>query len=219
MPWTIIYYYHNEPVHLDILKKTNPQAQIIQLHTEHNLAPTEAHHNCDRVLRSNLKQKNILSQVINDNILLVEWDVYINDLIPEINLSSMMTKATSRNNINWYWWKEVTKLPNELREYATSAPLFSFIAIKKNILQEILNDKYDYIFNMQIFCELRLATIVTSLGYETETFPIELSQHIKDGGDKNDFYPLLNFLIQNPDTKGIIHPIKSKINSLSDIKI
>ena len=51
--------------------------------------------------------------VIHDKILLIEWDVYVNDLIEDMEFDYMISKyfhPTKESN-EWVWWDEINKLP------------------------------------------------------------------------------------------------------------
>ena len=110
MSWTIIYHYHDKPIHLSNIKASNPNCQIISTKLEHNLIPKMAWKNSDRILRQNIKK--FIDSIIYDKILLVEWDVVINQPIPDIDFDGLLSKASlSDKNNGWCWWNEYHRLP------------------------------------------------------------------------------------------------------------
>jgi len=206
MNWTIIYYYHKEPIHLKHLYSSNPLAQIIPIYLKADLPKNEAWKNSDRILRQIIKDNDIINQIIYNNILLLEWDVYLNIPVPDLQFESYMAKYILSTPNNWCWWPEVKNMPQEFQEYAIGSPMFGVIAVKKYVLQELLNDKYNTFFNLNIISELRTPTIIKSLGYTPSPFPDYFSQSIFDG-------PEHNLSTHNLTTHryGIFHPIKHRL--------
>jgi hypothetical protein len=205
--YTIIYHYHSEPIHLESLKKYNQQHQIIDIHTKNNLPKNIVWHNSDRNLRKYIK--DYVHLIKNENVLLIEWDMYVNTSIPLMNFDGLYCKYAITPNISpqWQWWSEINKLPEEYRQYASGCPLLGFLGINIEILHKILDPKYDELFEMDMFCELRLATLVKYLRYNIYSFPKNITHNMfttdKEFAEKQ---PLLD-----PNTKGIFHPIKNKI--------
>ena len=211
MPWTIIYYYHDKPIHLDSLYKTNPDSQILPLYLRHNLPPGEVWKNSDRVLRNLIIENDVVSQILYENILLLEYDNYVNSKIPEMDFESMMTPYSMLDATSWYWWPETEILPDEFKPYAIAGPPFCTGAIKKSVLIKILDPKYNSFFEQNIASELRTPTLVRSLGHQPSAFPATFSQHIKDSSQNNK-QTMQEFVQNNHErVKGIFHPVKSKI--------
>jgi hypothetical protein len=206
MSWTIIYYYHDKPIHLKSLYLSNQSSQIIPIHISHNLPQYEAWKNNDRTLRKHLYR--YIDQIIYDNILLIEWDVYINKEIPMINFSSMFGKYMSRDiNNGWCWWKDINNLPEYYKKFATGLPLWGFTGIKKDCLKILLDKQYDDIYNMDIHCEIRSPTILTSLGYELSQYPSEWGLFLLDG-KKESVNAVSRVLEKDPQKQGFFHPVK-----------
>lgn len=207
--WTIIYYYRDTPTHLESLRKSNSKHQIIPIEIEHNLPHIEAWRNADRTIRKYLN--TIINDILYDNILLVEWDVYIDTEVPDIDFDGALFNNIIKNKNNgWCWWKEIDNLPEQLRSCATGGALWSLIAIKKTYLEMLLSNKYDYIYEMDIFSELRTPTLMQHLGVPLSELPKNWSKFI---------CPAESDLIQQIlDTKSdisndmkIFHPVKKHI--------
>ena len=206
MSWTIIYHhYQKESTHLDKIIHSNPKSQIIDIHTEHNYDKDIAWSNNDRILRENLKKQ--IDNIIHEKVLLVEWDVLINMEVPDIKFDGLVAQNIFRkgDNIKWYWWKELEKLPEYYKPFICGASLWSLIGITKECLVEILNSKYDDLYNMDIFCEIRTSTILRSLGFNMTKFPTELSRFIL----RNESSALES--MENIKYYGIFHPVKNSV--------
>jgi len=212
MSWTIIYHYHDKPIHLSSIINSNPSAQVIATKLEHNLDPKIAWRNSDRILRQNIKQ--FINNIINNKVLLVEWDLLVNKKIPNIDFNGLLAKniLLDKNN-GWCWWKEITNLPDKYKPFISGSPLWSFIGISKDCLIKILDPAYDELYEMDIFCEIRTATLMKSLGFNMTKFPKELCQSILDSNQGNE-QVIYDEIIKNKQ-QGIFHPVKRTLQNLS----
>lgn len=209
--WTIIYYYHDLPVHLQSLYESNSKHQIIPIKIKHNLCHQEAWRNPDRTLRKHLN----IDDILYDNILLVEWDVYINKEVPDINFDGALFKCVSTDtNNSWCWWKEIKNLPDEYKQYITGGALWSLVAIKKTYLEILLSNKYDYIYDMDIFSEIRTPTLMKYLDIPLSQFPKDWSEFIYDSEPHN-VEKIMNHLSNQLNPVGFFHPVKKHISNKS----
>jgi hypothetical protein len=208
MSWTIIYHYHNQPIHLSHIKYSNPNCQVISTKLIHNLDQKIAWKNSDRILRQNIK--TFIDNIIYDNILLVEWDVMINAPIPDLDFDGLLSKKilTDKNN-GWCWWNEYHALPDNYKPFICGSPLWSLIGIKKQCLIKILDPIYDDLYNMNIFCEIRTATLFKSLGYSMAEFPKNVSEFILDSSAASE--QLVSDEIKKQKHCGIFHPVKHSL--------
>lgn len=205
MAWTIIYTYHAAPLHLEHLRKSNPKSQIIPLHLKHNLPEPVIWRTSDKIVRELIK--NIIDIIYYDNILLIEWDIYINTEVPVIEFDGMLAKYNSTDQSNgWIHWQDVAKFPKEYLPYIASSPLWGFTGIKLKYLKQLLDPKYDEIYDMDIFCEIRSATLVASMGGTVTQYPYEWREFLLTGPGTEEF--VRNELIKNPDKQGFFHPVK-----------
>lgn len=209
--WTIIYYYHDLPVHLQSLYESNSKHQIIPIKIKHNLCHQEAWRNPDRTLRKHLN----IDDILYDNILLVEWDVYINKEVPDINFDGALFKCVSTDtNSSWCWWKEIKNLPDEYKQYITGGALWSLVAIKKTYLEILLSNKYDYIYDMDIFSEIRTPTLMKYLDIPLSQFPKDWSEFIY-GSEPHNVEKIMNHLSNQLNPVGFFHPVKKHISNKS----
>lgn len=207
--WTIIYYYHNAPMHLEALRKSNSKNQIIPIKIEHNLPDVEAWRNVDRTIRKYLN--TIINDILYDNILLVEWDVYIDTEVPDIDFDGALFNNIIKNKNNgWYWWKEIDSLPEEFRSCATGGALWSLIAIKKTYLELLLSNKYDYLYEMDIFSELRTPTLMQHLGMPLSELPRNWSKFMSSN-ESILIKQILDNKLDISNNIGIFHPVKKHI--------
>lgn len=197
------------PIHLVAIAQSNPNHQVIPVKIEDNKNVNWFH--VDRVTLTHVK--NIFDQIQYDNLLLIEWDVLVNMELPKVEFADVFAKASyeapakdSPDREKW-WWKEIKKLPEFLQDHAHGIFPASVIGIKKDVLKQVIDPKWDEIFNQEIHCEVRLPTILNYLGYKAKPWPKELGNDhlILDGTQVETIKEIFK---NNPETKGVIHPVK-----------
>jgi hypothetical protein len=207
MSWTIIYYYHNDPVNLESLYKFNSKNQIIPIHIKHDLSHKEAWRNPDRTIRKHLN----INDILYENILLVEWDVYINKEVTDLNFDGALFKYVTIDQTNsWCWWKEIDKLPEKYKSCITGGALWSLVGIKRKYLEILLNSEYDYLYEMDIFSEIRTPTLMKYLGIPLAQFPKDWTEFlycdIKQANSMIDHH-----IHKESDVVKFFHPVKNQI--------
>lgn len=201
MNWTIIYYFNTRPTHLESLKISNPQAQIIPIATNND----KNHRNTDRALRKCLQ--NIRDIIYYDNILLVQNNVYINMEIPRIDFQCMFGKHIIHDKNNgWLHWSDIQKIPEKYVKHATGISPWAFIGIKSEYLRILLDPTYDQIYEMDIFKEIRSSTLVQAAGGEISQCPEELTKYILNNTKENE-QNIRTLLSNNTNLRGAFHPV------------
>ena len=127
--------------------------------------------NCDRNIREWWRAHREL--VMADAVLCLEWDVLVDvdlrKVIPPlatgggISAASIITPVTA---IRSYWpFEDVFRLPRVMQGLACATAPLAVLLISRAALDAILATEYDAIFNADIFCELRLPTIIRYAGF------------------------------------------------------
>lgn len=202
--WTIFYSFHDKAIHLDSLKKSNPNATIIPLNIKNKYPSYFAWRNCDLLVRNEIKK--YYSKIKTNNIALVEYDVLINEELPDTNIESIFCKNIKYKHIhkNWCWFKEINRL-DDLKDSCIGILPFALIFMNFEHLKILLDKKYDNLYEKDIISELRLGTIFNSAGCDIKeyNYPNMLSrQFLKN--NKITEYELIN----RQDSK-IYHPVKN----------
>lgn len=201
--WTIINTSHRDFPHIDYLKKTNPQAQIICANIGGILSPKMSYQNSDMLIR-NWLIKNF-SYIDNSNIAIFEWDTLCNMELPtniELTNEILVKESISyAKHPSWFWFKDIDKL-GEYKEYAHGLQPLGVILIDKESLSQILDQRFDKIFNTSIFSELRLPTVLNSLRVTIKQINDDRFKFIRT-------HPAFDSEITEISL-GIYHPIKNK---------
>lgn len=178
--WTILYTHHGMPIHLEYIKKYNPNAQIISINWIEQKYRQEfdqkqyAWRNCDKQIRLWLKDN--IDLIKHNNIAILEWDVLLTKALPDLHIDKFYANEIKIPNIHgWPWFKEKYKLKIIERFSAGIAPL-AVIYCHKSHLYKWLSAEYDWLYNEDIFCELRLGSIINHMGIELAELGIETIQ-------------------------------------------
>lgn len=168
--WTIIYTSNHlgEFPHYETLRNSNPDAQILFMDFSNDLPRQFIWQNPDMLIRSWLK-KNI-AKIKHNNLALVEYDVYVNTLLPDITKDNFLygkNYINYKENHNWMWFddKYLNKLKH-LRPYACGLAIFGLYFMSKNVLEILLDKQYDFLYKEDMNVELRFPTIMNSAGVE-----------------------------------------------------
>lgn len=196
--WTVIYTSFKEYIHYEHLKKYNPNAQIMLCDISHNLPRDYAWRNSDSMIRNWLKLN--FDKIEHDRIMLIEWDVFINRPLPDIQFQGVMAKVviTPQTERTWVWFRETERL-GTLKQFASGIVPLAFLVLDKQSCKTLIDPKFDAIFSQDIFCELRTSSVLRS-----ENIPItQMSFPIP--------YVSLNKNFANLDEPNFYHPVKEKI--------
>lgn len=194
--WTVVYNDHsNSYIHLDAIKNSNPTAQILLGDLSSNLSKHYCWRNSDNLIRNWLR--NNISQIKNNKVAILEWDVLVTQKLPDIKLVGAMGKHIHKptKNNGWKWFKEINKL-EEYKKYAIGIAPLGILFIDRGSILSLIDSKFDDIFNKNIFCELRLPTILNSLDINISQYPMPNVQ----------WHP-----VKYTNQKSIYHAIKKRI--------
>lgn len=191
--------------HMEWIRRSNPGARVhvatgVGLR-DHEHQRAHAWRNADRVIRDWWRENGATVQ--GDRIAIVEWDVLVRqhfelaDAPRGPGLSGRDPKVWGAQP--WCWWREVGRLPADLRSHRYGlAPLCALVATTA-CLDAIADSRWDHVFDLDIFCELRLPTVVRACGFEIGRVPAF------DGCSCD--------IIPDPGTKpGFWHPIKHPVS-------
>jgi hypothetical protein len=146
--------------------------------------------NHDKFLRDWLKDN--FDKINTNNIAFFEWDVLLNQKLPCIKVDAIHAKYITNLTRPWHWMKHVAKINKNIS--TGMAPFGAFYA-NRYFIEEMIDSKYDYLYNQDLFCEARL-TVLANL---TQT------KIVKDE-------KILCGKLQGREVvTGCFHPVKSKI--------
>lgn len=146
--------------------------------------------NHDKYLRDWLKDN--FDKITTNNVAFFEWDVLLNQKLPSIKVDAIHAKYISNLTEPWYWMGHVAKINKNI--LTGMAPFGAFYA-NRYFIEEMIDSKYDYLYDQDLFCEARL-TVIANL---TQTKIIK------------DEKILCGKLQSREVAMGCFHPVKSKI--------
>lgn len=204
--WTIIYCkrYDGYAPHLNAIRISNPQHQLLVLDTKNNYSPHKAWMECDLILRSNIKKN--LSKIQHNNIALLEWDVLLLDNLPDMNINHLYATDVYYTGGPWIPAAKRHFRNTEYSKFIVCASRFCFYMMPKMALEIWTNPEHDIWFEKSMSCEVRLPTLCRKYGIEPITFDKPYLIRGKDNipliCGKNIYHPILKqlsdqFLEQN----------------------
>lgn len=177
------------PIHVGHLQKHNPYLPV-SIYYEEQWGEKEINwRNADRMIR-NWWKRNRDCFSTEKQFIILEWDVFINDQLEWVDLGEDLSGKNLHTNPKaaWKWMREQDRLP--MKPVGLS-PL-ACITMSRKALDEIVKKKYDDLFDQDIFCELRLPSIVANAGLVVKPMPL----------------PCVNSKTINPSGFGIFHAVK-----------
>ena len=154
--------------------------------------------NHDKFLRDWLIDN--FSEIKTNNIAFFEWDVILNEELPDIHIDGFYSKF--KRDSRWCWFSECKNIFSDIK-YA--APPFAAFFTSKDFIKKMIDSKYDAIYNSNIFCEARISAIIhdtkTKIYSCRDTYFKEI--HIPEEGVLFEKHNILK--------GGIFHPIKKPI--------
>jgi hypothetical protein len=160
--WDIIYTYHNEPIHLEYLKKSNPNANILLCDLSPYtpfLSVRYCWKNNDMMIRNWIRHNR--QKIINPNIALLEWDVLITKELPDIKITGIVGKNIQDSNTDWYWFRESSLLRQyEINKIGITP--FAVLFMDQNCIDTWIDHEFDPLYCSDIISELRLPTLLNS---------------------------------------------------------
>ena len=170
---------HGTP-HAQALQAANPNLAI-HVSAPPMAAPDDYLHawrNCDRNIRSWWRVNR--DATMKDAVLFLEYDVYCNadlrGIIPPladgvgIAGPSVVNCVESRRS---FWpFLYIPRLPRDMQGMAIAAAPLAVLLISRAALDAALRPEYDAVFADDIFCEVRLPTIIRHAGFQVAALPI-----------------------------------------------
>ena len=188
-PWAADFAKHNPGVVQYVCTATSPASE-------------DAWRNCDRNVRAWCIEH--LAEVDTEWVVFLEWDVMV-----RANLAAAL--GNPRRGIGligpavmqgvrdrqWPIFPEISRLPLDMRAGAIGIAPFAVCAVRRDVLALICEERFDALYDADIFCELRTPTLVSSLG-----FGIGQAAALRDVG-------LRPLRTPAADVFGIFHPVKN----------
>lgn len=198
--WTIIYTFHDKCLHFNHLQKSNPHAKCLKCDISNNFSASFAWRNNDKLIRNWLK--NNIDKIQTNNIAILEWDSLITKQLPDILIDGVCGKFVRPYEYysHWYWFKDKSKL-DYLESYACGLLSFGFLVLNKEAIKIWISTDFDFLYEKDICCELRLGTIFkySNIKMTEMQFP-----NIMEGQKK------ITVDLNKPD---YYHPVKYNINN------
>ncbi len=131
----------------------------------------------------------------------LEWDVFASQPLKEFYGARWDAPVVGMNlhkveSSDWMWFREAPELPPELRPFAMGIEPLSLVLLRHEVLEAICSRPIP----PDIFCELRLGTLVRAAGFAAVDFP-EARETVRFG-------PMRNIIDAAPATPGVFHPVK-----------
>ena len=159
--------------HAAAMLKANPELTV---HTQYSAQGEgderrKLWRNCDRNIREWWREHR--DSVTEIAVLFLEYDVFCDvdlrgampPLAPRCGLAaaSLVTPVQHRHS---YWpFEDLCNLPRTMQGLACAAAPLAVLLISREALDAILSPEYDEVFAADIFCELRLPTVIRHAGY------------------------------------------------------
>jgi hypothetical protein len=140
--------------------------------------------------------KDNFHKITTNNVAFFEWDVLLNKELPPVNIDALHVKFITNTGENpWFWMQDVKKI---YKNISTGVAPFGTFYANKYFVEQMIDEKYDYLYDQSLFCEARL-TILANL---TQTKIVQ-EKKIHIGAIEGEEVPA-----------GCFHPVKIKINTL-----
>jgi hypothetical protein len=194
--------------HAAALQASNPGLEIHAHYSRQGATQSERFHlwrNCDRNIRAYWRDHRHLVQA--GHLLFLEYDVFC-----DVDLRSVIQPSFTRFGIaaaqilsgltdrRSFWpFDDIPKLPRSMQALACATAPLALLLISSDALEAIISPSYDPVFEADIFCELRLPTIIRHAGFSAVSMPI----------------PHVTATPATPDSPGIWHPVKQPVSSSS----
>jgi len=194
--WTIVYVdFQDQYIHLDHLKKSNPDAQILLCDISNDLPKVFVWRNNDKFIREWFRSN--LDKIQHNNIAILEWDVVVTIPLPDIAVNGFVGRNLQRLNINqWVWFNEINRL-GRYKPYAMGSAPFCVQFMDRQCINRWVDQEFDDIYSEDIFCELRLPTILNYANVNMSEYSMPYVEwHVME------YYK---------DIPGIYHAIKHKV--------
>lgn len=152
--------------------------------------------NHDKFLRDWLKDN--FDKITTNNIAFFEWDVLLNKELPSINVKGFLVKKISNIDRHWSWIEDVKKFDEKIN---TGIVPFGTFYTNKDFVKQMIDSKYDYLYDQDLFCEARLTIMANFLNQNIVEY-----NEIFAGGE--------NAQSETGANEGCFHPVKKEIKQV-----
>jgi hypothetical protein len=194
--WTVLYTDHQQNfIHYNHLVSHNPNANIFKVDISNNYKRDFIWRNSDKLVREWLR--NNRSKINTENIAILDWDVLVTQQLPLLDNTGLKAAnvITLTNKPRWWWFKDRHKL-GKYKQFAIGVAPLGVLFMSNNCIDILLDSEFDYLYNKDIFSELRTPTILNSRGISITKYHLPYVHWKK------------TTLKSNP---GIYHPIKYNV--------
>ena len=228
--WTVIYHTADPEryphIHKDRLLKSNPKANILladcskyklpavfsqyrhltpriinkEFPESSGFSPTKIRNcirnNHDKFIRDWARDN--LPKITTNNVALIEWDVLVNKPFPNLKMEGASSKFFKADH-RWCWMAQEHRL-QEFKDSAFGLTPFAVLLFNKECIKEWVKEKYDSLYERDIFCELRIGTI---MNYSNNLQGQIKLPNIRLPGEK------IKFSKETLLTEDFFHPVKT----------
>lgn len=133
--------------------------------------------NCDRNIRNWWRSNHHL--VKSSHVVFLEWDVFCNVplqslLQPMDGVVCASIKRQGKGLRPWLWFSELKRLPAEMQAQAIGIVPLAVLQFTRAALDAICDPRHDFLYDEDIYAELRTASLLRHLG-----FPIHTTKSLK----------------------------------------
>jgi hypothetical protein len=176
--WTIIIQtFGNKLPHLDTLRKYN-SGEIHICNGPKYRDPERKKfwwRNCDLTLRNFWKENR--GKIKGNKIAVIEYDVLVNKRLPDFEPDGVFFPEVicEKDDPTWHWWREKSRInpsyqTKQLKIIGCRPWAVGFW--QREALDALADKRWDYLFNYDLFCELRSPTVVLNSGFSVSSFPL-----------------------------------------------
>lgn len=190
--WAWMTHAGRETIHAAEFLLHNPDVQVF---THYGQADWR---NSDRHIREWWRENR--ENVTGEIIVTAEWDVKA-----DVDVSRFLRPVAGVEfkriiKDSWCWFIESDHLPNHLRRHACGVAPLGFAVWNRRALDKLCSEEHDDVFAQDIFCELRLPTVLRSSGIPVDLLNPEIN--VECAADE--------LSVDRLACPGIHHPVKMK---------
>lgn len=126
--------------------------------------------NCDRNIRDFWRANR--ADVAEDRLIFAEYDVFANvdvaATVSTVDSSDCLAAAVMsplRDGRSWPVFAESSRMPAVMRHWLAGVVPLGLLMLSREALDELADSRHDEIFAADVFCELRLPTILRAAGF------------------------------------------------------
>lgn len=163
--------------------------------------------NHDKFLRNWLKDN--FHMITTNNVAFFEWDVLLNKELPNIRIEGFNAwTAGWVKNLKWSYCEETLKYEKNIERFV--APFAGFYTTK-DFIEQIISSKYDYLYELDMFCEVRMSILTYLTNVKPETDRTIFTRDAIMSIAKRALELNQKYKNENEVPIGCFHPIKQKI--------